>query len=283
MFFLQVLINGLSLGATYGVVTLGLTLIFGVMRVLNFAHGALIMLGGYCIYFSTSGFLEAHFAVGLTLAFCLPGTFGALYEKVLLRPFRGDILVCLIITLALSKILQGSAQAAFGLMHKSLPPLFGTTIHFSGLYFSIDRLFAFVLGLFILVFSIALIDYTKVGTAIRAVSIDNEAASLQGINVGRLFSFGMFISCGLAGFAGALLSLTNPIEAYMGDAPLITCFIVMIIGGLGSIKGALLAAIFIGILESFITSYFGSLIAGIVNFSILIVFLLIRPKGISGE
>jgi len=283
MFFLQVLINGLSLGVTYGVVALGLTVIFGVMRILNFTHGALLMLGGYCVYYSTVGFLHIPYIVALGLSFVLPGLFGALYEKILLRRYKGEILVCLIITLALSKILQGTAQATFGLMHKAIPPLFGTTLNLGGIYISSDRLFVVLSALLLLVGTLALIDYTKMGTAIRAVSIDNEAAALQGINVGGIYSFGMFISCGLAGIAGALISLINPIDAYMGEAPLITCFIVMIIGGLGSIGGTLAAAGLIGILESFVTSYFGSLVAGIVNFTILIIFLLIRPRGISGE
>jgi branched-chain amino acid transport system permease protein len=189
----------------------------------------------------------------------------------------------MIITLALSKVLQGSSQAAFGLMHKSIPPIFGISLEFGGIYISADRLLVIVMGLVLLICTLALIDYTKIGTAMRAVSFDSEAALLQGISVGKIYSFGMFISCGLAGLAGALMSLNNPIDAYMGEAPIITCFIVMIIGGLGSITGTLLAAGTIGILESFLTSYFGNLIAGIVNFSILILFLLIRPKGILGE
>jgi branched-chain amino acid transport system permease protein len=283
MFFLQVLLNGFSLGVTYGVVALGLTVIFGVMHILNFTHGALLMLGGYCIFYSTVGFLHVPYFAGLVLAFIFPGLFGALYEKLLLRRYRGEILVCLIITLALSKILQGTAQATFGLMHKAIPPLFGTTLRLGGLFISSDRLFVVLASLVLLVGTLMLIDYSKIGTAIRAVSIDNEAALLQGINVGVIYSFGMFMSCGLAGIAGALMSLTNPIDAYMGEAPLITCFIVMIIGGLGSIGGTLVAAGVIGILESFVTSYFGNLVAGIVNFTILITFLLIRPKGISGE
>jgi branched-chain amino acid transport system permease protein len=283
MFFLQVLTNGLSLGVNYALVALGLTLIFGVMGILNFTHGALLMLGGYCVYYTTAGLFALPYWTGLIISFVLLGLFGCFYEKVLLRRYRGDILICLIITLALSKILQGSAQAAFGLMHKAIPPIFGSTLNFGGVYMSTDRLFVAGMGLILLIGTLTLIDYTKIGTAIRAVSEDNEAALLQGISVGRIYSFGMFISCGLAGLAGALMSLNNPIDAYMGDAPLITCFIVMIIGGLGSIAGTLMAAGFIGILESFLTSYFGSLIAGIVNFSILMLFLLIRPKGIFGE
>lgn len=283
MFFFQVLINGLSIGVIYALIALGMTIIFGIMGILNFAHGALLMLGGYCIFYFTVGLFKLPYFLGLLISFLLPGLFGALYERVLLRRLNREVLVCMIITLALTKILQGGAQATFGLMPKSIPPLFGSTVQLGWANISSDRLFVAIAGLCLLFGTLALIDYTKLGTAIRAVSIDNEAALLQGIRVGRIYSFGMFITCGLAGIAGALMSLINPIDAYMGEGPIITCFIVMIIGGLGSITGAIISAVFIGILESFLTSYFGSYIAGIINFNILIAFQLIRPRGVLGE
>ena len=283
MFLLQVLLNGISLGIIYAIVALGMTVIFGVMGILNFAHAAMLMLGGFCVYYSTVGLFHFSYFIGLIISFTLTGLFGVFYERVLLRRFNKDILVCLIITLALTKILQGSAQSIFGLEPKAIQPIFGTTLQLSGVYISSDRLFIVIAGMIFILATLFLIDYTKIGTAIRAVSIDSEASLLQGVRIGRIYSFGMFITCGLGGIAGTLISLITPIDAYMGESHIINCFNVMILGGLGSIPGAILAGLLLGTLESFITSYFGTIFAGIVNFSILVVVLIVRPRGLLGE
>lgn len=279
----QILVNGLVLTVIYALLALGLNIVFGVLRILNFAHGAFLTLGAYCLYYLVTAALQVHFIPAFIIAFVLIGLFGLIIERGLLRPVIKNLLVVMIITLALSNLIEGSANIIFGVAPKSPPTFLSGVIQFGAASISLERVAVVITGACLLLLALAIINRTKIGEAMRAVAQDDTAAALQGINVGRIYSFGMFLSSGLAGMAGALLASLIPITPTMGSGPLLTCFVIIILGGLGSIPGAIIGAAILGFTESVVTTYFGGIVASIVGFSLMAIILLVKPRGLLGK
>ena len=277
------LINGLSLGGIYAMIALGYTMVYGIAKMLNFAHGDIIMIGGYLIYvfMATNNPL---LAIALAVVGCM--ILGITIEKVAYKPLRGaSPLAVLITAIGVSYLLQSLAQIIFGSATKMVTvyefgavKLFGATIQISALV---------TLGVTVVVMVLLtlFVKYTRVGRAMIAVSEDRAAAQLMGINVNGIITVTFAIGSALAALAGLFYLLKAPaVSNTMGAMPGIKAFTAAVIGGIGSIPGAMLGGILLGIVESI--SYKITAIApytDAIEFSILIIILLVRPTGFLGK
>jgi branched-chain amino acid transport system permease protein len=261
---------------------LGMTLIYSVMGILNFTHGALYMLGGYVIYYSIILFGLPYY-VGLVFAFVFVGLLGVLIYKGLLRYFRTEILVCLIITVGLSGIFENSAYIVFNPYEKSVPSLISSVVKGPlGVSLSAERLIVMFIGLALVSVFLLLINYSKPGRALRAVAEDAEASMLQGVNAESTFTLGMFLASGLAGIAGGLMAPVFGIGPFIGLDVIMNSFTIILIGGVGSISGALVGSFVLGLITSVGNTFFSGDVATMISFALLILIMVVRPRGLLG-
>lgn len=279
--FLQLILNGIMIGATYGLIVSGLTLVFSIMRIINFAHGELYMLGGFITYYlfavAKVPYAVTLFAVALSL-----GILGLLLEKLIFRPFRGNLLGAFIVSLGLSRFLQNFAQQVFGITEKSIPPAFKGKIVLGSIFFSAERMAIVIIGISILICLHMFLQRFKAGQAMRAVAQDSEAALLGGIRINHISGLALALGSGLAGLAGVLLGPVFYVDPWIGGPVILKAFVIIIVGGMGSIPGAILAAFIFGFIESFGGFYFGPAVVTTIFFGALILILLVRPKGLLG-
>ena len=281
--FLTSIINGLIQGGFFALFAVGLVLIFGVMGVVNFAHGELVMIGAYTIWLlhAQHGFA---FIPAIAVAIILVTIIGLLMERFLFRPTRDDPLAGLICSIGVLFILQVVATLVGGEgPSKQVPPPFrGTLILFDFLRIPYQRIFSLVVSVAALSTLWYFLTRTKLGWALRAVALDREAAALQGININRISMIAIGVGAALAGLAGALMAPLTNINPHMGHNVLITAFIVTIVGGIGSLSGAVLAAVLYALFHTFITVYFGGTVATICGLILMVVVLIVKPTGIMG-
>lgn len=280
--FLQVSINGLMIGIIYVLMALGLTLIFGVMGIINFAHGEFYMLGAFITYIVAIKF-RMPFYVSLISAVLITGFLGIFLERLLFRPLIEKPLSVLIISLALSILLQHLVQLLYGPDNYKIPsPVPGVMI-FGGLYFPKERLAAvgisiiFLMGLYLLIF------YTKLGRGMRAVAQNPDVAALQGVRISRIYMFSFFIGCSLAAAAGGLMGVIFLVNAFMGTFAVIKAFVVIILAGLGSIRGSVLGGLVLGVAESFGSTFLGTQYCDMIGFGLIMLVLIIKPSGLFGK
>ena len=280
---LSTLINGLSLGGIYAMIALGYTMVYGIAKMLNFAHGDIIMVGGYVIYVFMA-FHNPLLAILMAVVFCV--LLGILIEKVAYKPLRGaSPLAVLITAIGVSYLLQSLAQIIFGSANKMVMvydfgsnSIFGVTVQVSALVtLAVTTVVMAALTMFV--------KYTRLGRAMIAVSEDKGAAQLMGINVDGIITVTFAIGSALAALAGLFYLLKAPsISSTLGAMPGIKAFTAAVIGGIGSIPGAMLGGILLGLVES--VSYKITAIApytDAIEFSILIIILLVRPTGFLGK
>lgn len=281
--FLQSIVNGLIQGGFFALFAVGLVLIFGVMGVVNFAHGELVMVGAYTIWLLHAQHGLA-FIPAIAVAIILVTIIGLLMERFLFRPTRDDPLAGLICSIGVLFILQVVATLVGGEgPSKQVPPPFhGTLILFDYLRIPYQRIFSLVVSVAALSILWYFLTRTKLGWALRAVALDREAAALQGININRISMIAIGVGAALAGLAGALMAPLTNINPHMGHNVLITAFIVTIVGGIGSLSGAVLAAVLYALFHTFITVYFGGTVATICGLILMVVVLIIKPTGIMG-
>jgi len=281
--FLQSIVNGLIQGGFFALFAVGLVLIFGVMGVVNFAHGELVMVGAYTIWLLHAQHGLA-FIPAIAVAIILVTIIGLLMERFLFRPTRDDPLAGLICSIGVLFILQVVATLVGGEgPSKQVPPPFhGTLILFDYLRIPYQRIFSLGVSVAALSTLWYFLTRTKLGWALRAVALDREAAALQGININRISMIAIGVGAGLAGLAGALMAPLTNINPHMGHNVLITAFIVTIVGGIGSLSGAVLAAVLYALFHTFITVYFGGTVATICGLILMVVVLIIKPTGIMG-
>jgi len=281
--FLQSIINGLIQGGFFALFAVGLVLIFGVMSVVNFAHGELVMIGAYTIWL-----LHAQnglsFIPAIFVAVILVTLIGLLMERFLFRPTRDDPLAGLICSIGVLFILQVVATLVGGEgPSKQVPPPFqGTFIFFDYLRIPNQRIFSLAVSITALTTLWYFLTRTKLGWALRAVALDREAAALQGININRISMIAIGVGGALAGLAGALMAPLTNINPHMGHNVIITAFIVTIVGGVGSLSGAVFAAVLYALFHTFITVYFGGTVATICGLIFMVVVLIVKPTGIMG-
>jgi branched-chain amino acid transport system permease protein len=281
--FLQSIVNGLIQGGFFALFAVGLVLIFGVMSVVNFAHGELVMIGAYTIWLLHAqnglGFIPAIF-----VAIILVTLIGLVMERFLFRPTRDDPLAGLICSIGVLFILQVVATLVGGDgPSKQVPPPFhGTLILFDYLRIPYQRIFSLAISITALSTLWYFLTRTKLGWALRAVALDREAAALQGININRISMIAIGVGGALAGLAGALMAPLTNINPHMGHNVIITAFIVTIVGGVGSLSGAVIAAVLYALFHTFITVYFGGTVATICGLILMVVVLIVKPTGIMG-
>ncbi len=278
----QSAVIGLSIGSTYILMALGLTLMFGMMHIINFAHGAIYMLGAFVIYYVFFQWGAPYFAAFL-VAMLLLGAVGYLVERCIYRPVKGGIEPTLVALLALTTLLQAAGYPIFGTLDKHVPPVFQGTRNILGVMISVERLMivpiagALVVGLYLF------INRTTLGAAMRAIEQDREAAALQGVNVHAVNGLAFAIGFALAAAAGALMAPIFKLDPMMGEDPLLKAFIIIILGGLGSIPGAILGGLILGLIDSVVATALGAEPAFLLSFVFIILLLLFRPSGLFGH
>ncbi|MGP1675724.1 MAG: branched-chain amino acid ABC transporter permease [Burkholderiales bacterium] len=279
---IQIVINGLTSSLVYILMALGFTLIFGIMRVVNFAHGELYMVAAFIVYVLV-GSAGLNYYLAVLVAAIAVGLFGAVLERVLFRPFIGRELNGMIMALAISITLQAGAFIIFGTDEYSIARPFSGVIHLGTVMVPRDRLAVGMMALVILAVFYLFMRYTKVGLAMRAVVQDEEIASIHGVRPKLIHPLAFGIGAMLAGFAGALMAPIYTIYPYMGAQPMLKAFIVVILGGLGSVPGAVLGGIILGLTESVFATMISTTVATMVSFGIVVLILLVKPTGLLGR
>lgn len=280
--FWQTFVNAIMLTMLYALISSGLTIVLGISGVLNFAHGAMYMLGGYIAYWFFE-WLGLPFAIALILAFLFVGLLGALCERILFRRIYGSLLPTLIVALGLVYLIESGVATGVGTDIKTVSPFITGTFNILGATLSIQRILVIVVSAFVMLGLFYLLNRTKPGREMRATAQDSEAALLQGVNVNYIRALSMAIGCGLAGLAGALLApVFGMVDPYMGSNIIFKAILVITIGGFGSVPGAFIGALIIGFVESFGYWGIGSWVS-LVLFAIVIIVLLVRPSGILGQ
>ena len=286
MKFLAYLISGISLGSVYAIIALGYTMVYGIAKMLNFAHGDVIMIGGY-ISFIAANYLGLPTVVSVIVAMAVCTVLGVLIEGLAYRPLRSaPSLAVLITAIGVSYLLQNSALLIWGANPKSYTPVVSGTLHlFDGqLTISYVSLLTIVACIVIMIGLTLFTGRTKMGKAMRACSEDKGAAQLMGINVNRTISLTFAIGSALAAIAGALLCSFSPtLMPTTGSMPGIKAFTAAVFGGIGSIPGAFLGGILLGVIESLARGYISTQLSNSIVFAVLIVVLLVRPAGLLGK
>jgi branched-chain amino acid transport system permease protein len=277
----QSAVIGLSIGSIYILMALGLTLMFGMMHIINFAHGAVYMLGAFVIYyvFFQGG---APYFVAFAVAMVLLGIFGYLVERGIYRPIKGGIEPTLVALLALSTFLEAAGYPVFGQLDKHVPSVFEGTRSVLGVSLSVERLMIIPIAAALVAGIYLFINQTKIGAAMRAIEQDKEAAALQGVDVNMVNGLAFAVGFALAAAAGALIAPIFKLDPMMGDQPLLKAFIIIILGGLGSIPGAILGGLMLGLIDSVVATALGAEPAFLLSFVFIILLLLFRPAGLFG-
>jgi branched-chain amino acid transport system permease protein len=292
-YFLALCTTGLVMGVIYALMALGLTLIFSILRVINFAHGEFYMLGGYASYFILSVFTGLHPLLAVPLAGLIAAAIGLAFEIAFLRPMHQERIerpdeYAILITFGLSFFLMNLALAVFGPYPHSPPSFFRGAVRLGFMNVSADRLTASVLSLILLALLLVIINKTWVGKALRAVSQDKQAAAVVGINPLAMNTIAFALGVGLAAMAGALLASSFLLSPDVGAVPSIRSYVIIVLGGMGSIQGSILGGILIGLVESLGAGYFPDpsralnykTAFGLVIFALVLLF---RPRGFFGR
>ncbi len=283
VFFVQSLLNGLTIGALYVLMALGFTLIFGILRIVNFAHGEFYMLGAFFVYMLFGVWKIVGYLPAVVISAVAIGLLGMFFERTVFRPVRADGLQVLITSFALSIGIQQVSVLFWGAEDLSIPPPYTGTLQWGQFVFPYDRVIVVGYTLLILVAFYYLLKRTKVGLAMEAVVQDKEAAQVQGIRVNHIYLISFGIAILLAGAAGGLVGPIFALTPYIGGVPMVRAFMAVILGGMGNITGAVVGGLVIGVSESFLTTYFGGAFAAILTFIVIMIILVIKPSGLFGE
>ncbi len=286
LIFLNHLINGISLGSVYAIIALGYTMVYGIAKMLNFAHGDVIMVGAYICFFSVSSF-NLPPAVGVVLAVLACTALGIAIERLAYKPLRSaPSLAVLITAIGVSYLLQNSAQLLWGADTKTFRPLVeGSLVLVPGqLSISYVAVLSIVCCVVVMITLTLFTGQTKLGKAMRACSEDKAAAQLMGIDVNATISMTFAIGSALAAIAGVLMCSAYPVlSPTTGSMPGIRAFTAAVFGGIGSVPGALLGGILLGVIETFAKAYISTDLSDAVVFAVLIVVLLVKPAGLMGK
>jgi len=288
MSFLNYLVSGLSLGSIYAIIALGYTMVYGIAKMLNFAHGDVIMIGGYMCFFAVQRF-NLPPVLGVIIAVIACTLLGIIIERLAYKPLRSaPSLAVLITAIGVSYFLQNAAQ----LLWTSNPKVFASVVGNgvitvggeNGLIISHVALLTVVVCIVIMIGLTLFVNKTKMGKAMRAVSEDKGAAQLMGIDVNRTISITFAIGSGLAVIAGVLLCSAYPtLQPTTGSMPGIKAFTAAVFGGIGSIPGAFLGGILLGVIENLAKAYISTQLSDAIVFGVLIVVLLVKPAGLLGK
>jgi len=285
--YLQYLINGISIGSVYAIIALGYTMVYGIAKMLNFAHGDVIMIGAY-ISFCVTNYLALPAWVSILAAMVVCTLLGVLIEGLAYKPLRGTPSLAVLITaIGVSYFLQNTAQLIWG----SAPKNFTSIVTFApfsffdgGLVITGEVIYTIGASILVMIGLHLFTTKTKMGKSMRAVSEDRDAAQLMGINVNRTISTTFAIGSALAAVAGVLLCSTVPTLApTTGSMPGIRAFTAAVFGGIGSIPGAMLGGVLLGVIETFAKAFISSQFSDAIVFGVLILVLLVKPTGLLGK
>ena len=282
---LQQLVNGLILGSVYALLALGYTMVYGIIKLINFAHGDIYMMGAFMGYFLINS-LHLNFFLALILAMIGTAALGVLVEFLAYRPLRNSTRIAALITaIGVSFFLEYVMVYFVGANTRSFPQVIETVRYsFGPISLTNIQLMILAVSLILMVLLQVIVQKTKMGKAMRAVSVNSDAAQLMGINVNRTISFTFALGSALAGAAGVFIALYyNSLEPLMGMTPGLKSFVAAVLGGIGIIPGAALGGFVIGLLETFATAFGMSDFRDAIVYGILILILLVRPAGILGK
>ncbi|MBQ4259383.1 MAG: branched-chain amino acid ABC transporter permease [Lachnospiraceae bacterium] len=288
MEFIEFLINGVRLGSVYALIALGYTMVYGIAKMLNFAHGDVIMVGAFVVY-TTCNTLGLPPVVGIVVAVVLCTLLGILIEKIAYKPLRGATsnLAVLITAIGVSYFLQNAALLIFGAAPKnftSIVPYEGIQIAGGQITIDGETIVIIAVSIVIMIALTVFIKKTKAGQAMLAVSEDKGAAQLMGINVNGTISLTFAIGSALAAVAGMLFCSVYPgLSSTTGSMPGIKAFTAAVFGGIGSIPGAFIGGILLGVIENLSKAYISTQLSDAIVFSILIIVLLVKPTGLLGK
>ena len=278
----QVILNGVCLSAIYVLVALGFTLLFGIMKIVNFAHGAFAMLGGYALYYLYAEF-RLPYPAAILLASVGVAACALVLEPLVFRWFYQKMFQSMIGLLGLNMAIVFTGVIVFDVYERSIPPVFSGVVRLGPLIAPTDRLLIVGIAAAVLAAFWAFMTRTRYGLAMRAAAQDVETAETQGIDTRVIYLLALFISIFMAALAGGIYAQTYALSPFMGDRPLMVAFIVVILGGMGSIPGAALGGILFGFAESFLSTFYGSAVSSFVSFGVVIALLIVRPWGLLGN
>ncbi len=284
MAFLSYLIGGLGLGSVYAIIALGYSMVYGIAKMLNFAHGDIIMVGAFVTYFAMSSYgLPVIVAIILSIVVCT--VLGVVIERLAYKPLRqASSLSVLITAIGVSYFLQNAAMLMCGTDTKIFPTILKGSVKLGGLSIPYLTLITIFTCIVIMIVLTLFINKTKTGSAMRACSEDKGASALMGINVNRIISITFAIGSGLAAIAAVLLCATYPsVYPTLGSMPGIKAFTAAVFGGIGSIPGAFLGGLLLGVIENMSRAYISTQLSDAIVFLVLIIVLLIKPTGLLGK
>jgi branched-chain amino acid transport system permease protein len=279
---LQSILNGFSSAGIYVLVALGLTLVLSIMNIVQLSHGEIYMIGAYGVYY-LGVTIGLNFLLALAVSTLLVGGFGILLERLCFRPFRGQPERAMIVSIGLILILQNVVLSIAGGSPRKIESPFPGVMQIMGTSISWERLSIVVIGFALVAALFLFVRMTKTGQAMLAISQDRIGAALQGININRISAVAMFMGCALAAIAGALVGALFSILPTMGSFALMKGIAVIILGGLGSIPGAVVGGLIIGLIDGIIPALATTYVAGLIGFATIIIILLFRPQGIWGH
>jgi len=286
---LQLIFTALQIGAVYILFALGLTLIFGVLRIVNFAHGQFFALSALVVSVTVPWFANGGLPVWLAYAFACglgviaASAFGALVYEVGFKRVERDMTGSFILSAGLVLMVEGGFMKLFGGGVRPVPPLIDGNVDVLGVSIAAQRLVLCSVAVALTLLVTLALGGTRFGKALRAVSIDHEAAMLQGIPYRRIAFRGFVAATAIGAVAGALIAPVAAVTPTLGDAYLVKGFIAVVIGGMGSVPGAILGSLFIALVESFVGFYFDPSVASLAIFVLVMAVLLVRPKGLLGH
>jgi branched-chain amino acid transport system permease protein len=283
--FVQQLINGISLGSIYSLIALGYTMIYGIIKLINFAHGDIYMLGAYFGFFAITK-LGLSFVPALIFAMVAAALAGMFIEFVAYRPMRNAPRIAILITaIGVSFFLEYGMIFLVTPQPRTFPAIFSATVyHFGGLVVNSQQILILVSALVLMAALTYVVNKTKAGKAMRAVSFDADAAALMGININRIISMTFALGSSLAAAAGVLVGIYyNSIDPLMGMMPGMKAFVAAVLGGIGILPGAMMGGIIMGVVEAMVSGFFSSTFRDAAAFAILIIILLYKPAGLLGK
>ena len=281
---IQQLVNGLIIGATYGLMAVGLTMIFGMMDVINFAHGELYMLGGVFAYYLVS-LLGLNYFLSLALAVLMVMAVGLLFDQLVLRKLRGEpVFITILVTIGLSIFLQSVVVLFWGPSPQTLPsPFASTPIRLGPMVLTSLKIFMAIVTLVVIVGLHLMMQKTSLGRMMRAAFQDREAAAIVGININRVYAINFAMGSGLAGLAGTLLGTLFIVYPNMGLIAVVKAFLIVIMGGMGNFLGAIVGGLILGMVESLAAGFISSGYKDLFGLLIVMGLLVVRPYGLFGK
>lgn len=283
--FMQQIVNGISLGSIYALIALGYTMVYGIIKLINFAHGDIYMIGAYIGYAAIT-FAHLGFFPSMVIAMIACALLGVITERVAYKPLRNASRIAVLITaIGVSLLMEYVMMFFVSPDVRSYPSVLSNKVfHIGDVRINMQQMYIIVTAVVLMLFLQFIVHKTKVGKAMRAVSIDKDAAELMGIKVDQTISYTFAIGSAMAGAAGVLVGIYyNSIDPLMGIMPGLKAFVAAVFGGIGIIPGAMIGGLAIGVIETMVSGYGSSLFKDAVVFAILILILILKPAGILGK